>query len=58
MTNPTLLPIAQRHNGCRETGRPCAEPTGCGCAMEARMEVEDQPISPTKRLTRPALTPP
>ncbi len=42
MTSPTLLRLAQRHNGCRETGRPCGDPPACGCALEAAVEKEDE----------------
>ena len=37
----TLLLLAQRQAGCRETGRPCGDPPACGCALEAAVERED-----------------
>ncbi len=37
----TLLRLAQRHAGCRETGLPCGDPPTCGCALEAAVERED-----------------
>ena len=52
-----LLRLAQRHNGCPETGRPCGEPAGCGCGMEAAVEREDDGMDVKKPNTLWAVVP-